>query len=176
MSFSQLPPGEELRRYIRVLTLSSNVPTPNEGPDEVEGVPYCTSVTPPVSRSRPLSPPPGDDGIFTEHVERTESLRFARMCRTFFIFNMRCVRGKQRESPNIFLTDFLSATFSILCIWFILSWMKRSFHRRSRLLQRAGGRQKTLKTSYDTKLFAFSSVFIEHTQAWTLTQQINPKI
>lgn len=83
-----------------------------------------------------VSPPPGDDGIFTERVGRMEwDQRVARRpgscpshaCAGPSVFLTCDVFGGAYERPNIFLTDFLSAAFSKLCIWFILSWLKRSF-------------------------------------------------
>ena len=93
-----------------------------------------------------VSPPPGNDEIFTECVGRMEwDQRVARRpgsyishaCAGPSVFLTCDVFGGVYESPNIFLTDFLSAAFSKLCVWFILSWMKRSFHCEHRHIEKA---------------------------------------
>ena len=84
-----------------------------------------------------MSPPPGDDGIFTERVwggwseARGWTGAPAPASRThvqeLHVFLTCDVFGGAYDRPNIFLADFLSAAFTKLCIRFILSWMKRSF-------------------------------------------------
>lgn len=76
----------------------------------------------------------GVGGVRLEGGQAPWLLHPARMCRNFCIFNMWCVWGGAYEHPNIFLADFLSAAFSKLCIRFILSWMKRSFQYKRRLV------------------------------------------
>ena len=103
-----------------------------------------------------VSPPPGDDGIFTERVGRMEwDQRAARRpgscishaCARTSVFLTYDVFGGAHERPNIFLTDFLSAAFFKLCIWFIPSWMKRSFQCECmRVMTNLSFRQKHWKS------------------------------